>query len=58
LIKSDLYFTHALRNVIHAALVGITVGLGPLRDALVYAPNGAEMDPGATGSTTAVAKQR
>jgi len=57
LIKSDLYFTHALRNVIHAALVGITVGLGPLRDALVYA-NGAEMDPGATGSTTAVAKQR
>jgi len=43
LIKSDLYFTHALRNVIHAALVGITVGLGPLRDALVYAPNGAEL---------------
>lgn len=38
-------------------LIGTTVALGPVRDALIYAPNGAEVDHGATGSTT-VPKQR
>jgi hypothetical protein len=45
-------FSHALRNVLLTALVGVTVALGPLRDALVYAPNGAEVDHAGTGSAT------
>ena len=44
----------ALRGVLFAGLVAATAALGPLRDALVYAPNGAEVDHGATGSTTTV----
>jgi hypothetical protein len=35
---------HALRGVVLAALIVTTVALGSLRDALVYAPNGAEVD--------------
>jgi hypothetical protein len=51
-------FTHALRNTLYAALVGVTVALGPLRDALVNAPNGAEVDQGATGSAATAPRQR
>jgi hypothetical protein len=43
---------HALRGIACAALIGITLAFGSLRDALIYAPNGAEVDVGATGSTT------
>jgi len=42
---------HALRGIALTALLGITVAFGSLRDALIYAPNGAEVDFGTTGST-------
>ena len=51
-------FSRALRNILYAALVGTVAALGPLRDALVYAPNGAEVDHGASGSTAPPPKQR
>jgi hypothetical protein len=35
-----------------AALIGITIALGSLHDALVYAPNGAEVDAGTTASAS------
>jgi hypothetical protein len=47
----------ALRGAF-AALLGITVAFGSLRDALIYAPNGAEVDFGATGSTPTPPKER
>ena len=40
------------RGMTLVALIGTTLALGSLRDALVYAPNGAEVDYGATASTT------
>jgi len=43
---------HVLRGIASVALIGTTLALGGLRDALVYAPNGAEVDYGATASTT------
>ena len=43
-------FARRLGNVLFAGLVGTTVAFGSLRDALVYAPNGAEVDHIATGS--------
>ena len=48
----------ALRGMTFAALIGTTLALGSLRDALVYAPNGAEVDHGATASATTVPKQK
>jgi len=39
---------HLMRGIVLAAAIGTTVALGPLRDALVYAPNGAEVDAGAS----------
>jgi hypothetical protein len=48
----------SLQALVLLALVGTTLALGPLRDALVYAPNGAEVDHGATGSAAAAPKQR
>jgi hypothetical protein len=48
---NNISFARALRNVLFAGLVSTTVALGPLRDALVYVPNGAEVDHGATAST-------
>ena len=50
--------SHALRGIALTALLGITVAFGSLRDALVYAPNGAEVDLGTTGSTPTPPKQR
>lgn len=51
--RSDgISFARPLRNVLFAGLVGTTVAFGPLRDALVYAPNGAEVDHGVTASAT------
>jgi len=47
----------ALRGVALAALVLTTVTVGSLRDALVYVPNGAEVDHGATGTTATVPKK-
>jgi hypothetical protein len=42
---------HALRGVACAALILTAIALGSLRDALVYAPNGAEVDdPGTTAT--------
>jgi hypothetical protein len=49
---------HALRGVALTALIVTTVAFGSLRDALVYAPNGAEVDHGATGTTATVPRQR
>ena len=49
---------HKLRGVAFIALVGTTLALGPLRDALVYAPNGAEVDRGDPGTTATVPKQK
>ena len=51
-------FARALRNVLFAALVGTTVAFGPLRDALVNAPNGAEVDHGATGSAPVIRREK
>jgi len=48
----------ALRAMAFAALIGTTVALGSLHDALVYAPNGAEMDFGSTARTPTAPKQR
>jgi hypothetical protein len=47
----------SLQALVFLALIGITVALGPLRDSLVYAPNGAEVDHGATGSAATPPKQ-
>ena len=41
----------ALRGTTLAALIGTTLALGALRDALVYAPNGAEVDYDTTATT-------
>ena len=54
----EISFARALRNTLFAALVGTTVAFGPLRDALVYSPNGAEMDHGATGNAATPPRQR
>ena len=48
----------SLRAFVFVALIATTTALGSLRDALVYAPNGAEVDYGATGSTTTAPKSR
>jgi len=48
----------SLQALVFLALIGTTVALGPVRDALVYAPNGAEVDHGATGSAAVAPKQR
>jgi hypothetical protein len=48
----------AARGTTVAALIGATLALGTLHDALVYAPNGAEVDHGSTASTATVPKQR
>jgi hypothetical protein len=47
---------HALRSMTIAALIGTTIALGSLHDALIYAPNGADVDSGTTASTAS--KQR
>jgi hypothetical protein len=49
---------HALRGVALAALIGTTLAFGPLRDALIYAPNGAEVDFGTTASTPTLPKEK
>jgi hypothetical protein len=48
---------HALRGVALAALIATTVAVGSLRDALIYLPNGAEVDLGATGTIAPVPKK-
>jgi hypothetical protein len=49
---------HALRGVALVALILATLALGSLREALIYAPNGAEVDRGDPGTTATVPKQR
>jgi hypothetical protein len=49
---------HTLRGVAFAALIVTTVALGSLRDVLVFAPNGAEVDSRDPGTTATVPKQR
>jgi hypothetical protein len=48
----------ALRGVASAALILATVAFGSLRDALVYVPNGAEVDAGDPGTTATLPKQK
>ena len=48
---------HPLRGVAFAALILTAFVLGSLRDALVYAPNGAEVDVGDPGTTAAVPRR-
>jgi hypothetical protein len=56
--RSRLSFPAAVRGATLAAVIGATFALGSLRDALVYAPNGADADLGAPSAATAAPNKR
>jgi hypothetical protein len=59
MLRTQGSFHAAARGVTLAAVVGGTLALGTVRDALVYAPNGADADLGAPpAATTATASER
>jgi hypothetical protein len=48
----------AARQMTLVALIGTTLALGTLRDALVYAPNGAEVESGHPAVAATVPRDR
>jgi hypothetical protein len=59
MLRTQGSFHAAARRFTLAAMIGGTLALGTLRDALVYAPNGADADLGSPrAATTAPARER
>ena len=56
--RNQRSFSRAVCGTTLVVLIGTTLALGSLRDALINAPNGAEVELGDPGTTATVPKQK